>query len=63
MKKKLNNKKEKVQKVSIYCSNKSEVMLLYNEKTGMCESEGHEFKAGKHMLLVFDVGWEKVGEL
>ena len=60
---KLKEKQVKKQRISIYCSNKSDVMLLYNDDTQMVESECSEFKAGKLMLFVFDVGWEKIGEL
>lgn len=51
-------------KWSIYASNKSAEILLYDEETGQVWADGDQyFLAGKYMLQVFDIGWTKVGEL
>lgn len=51
-------------KWSIYASNKSSEILLYDEETGQVWADGDQyFPAGKYMLEVFGVGWQFVGYL
>lgn len=48
-------------KISVWVSSKTNEIILYHETTQEVETDVTRFKAGKHMLSVFDVGWECIG--
>lgn len=51
-------------KWTIYASNKSLEILMYNKETGEVWGDGDNyFKAGMNMLQVFQIGWTEVGVL